>query len=471
MTNLGNYISEKQAADDNISSWEEILQAREARVERRARLMSQYSGTIICFSMNIPGAIKRFHLADLAFREGDRAICRQLERSGISLLKREVFADALGMSVCYVAEGTPREVKERMCQLEESSPIGRLYDIDVFQPDGTAISRCALGLSPRKCFLCQEDARICAGRRLHSVEELQKYTMNLLKQHTAEGFVSEFSALTTKALLYELAVTPKPGLVDRRDSGIHTDMDFFTFLDAISVLTPHFANLVRQGICFEGPPDALMRSIRFPGKKAESAMYAATGGVNTHKGAIFSLGILCAAAGYCFGKGIIPTPEQLRATCVEMCAEELKKDFLAPDLQQTRGTRQYQQYRLAGARGEAASGFASAWEYGLPAVRKAVEWGWTRNDAGLYALLHLLARVNDSNLIGRSDLETQQTIHTEIQNWLKREDVTSQQMHSFAEELCERFCRLGISPGGCADLLSVSFLFYFYGNAREEFYE
>ena len=100
-----------------------------------------------------------------------------------------------------------------------------------------------------------------------------------------------------KSLLYEVSVTPKPGLVDRDNPGAHGDMDYYSFIDSAAALAPYFsrcAALGRDSLC---EPGEVLTRLRPLGLEAEEAMKQATGGANTHKGLIFSLGILCAAAG------------------------------------------------------------------------------------------------------------------------------------------------------------------------------
>ncbi len=107
-----------------------------------------------------------------------------------------------------------------------------------------------------------------------------------------------------KALLYEVSVSPKPGLVDRFNNGSHHDMDFYSFVDSSVALIPHFKSMLRIGIeTAMETPEKTFRKLQYEGMNAESAMFNETQNVNTHKGAIFSIGIICGAIGRLKGNG------------------------------------------------------------------------------------------------------------------------------------------------------------------------
>ena len=123
----------------------------------------------------------------------------------------------------------------------------------------------------------------------------------------------------TRSLLYEVSVTPKPGLVDRLDSGAHTDMDFFTYLDSSVALTEYFRSAYLEGSTRSAlaPPD-LFTCLRKLGRQAERQMYAATSGVNTHKGSVFTLGLFCGGLGWLNGRGEQPDVPSLLRLCGQM---------------------------------------------------------------------------------------------------------------------------------------------------------
>ncbi|MDO5391814.1 MAG: citrate lyase holo-[acyl-carrier protein] synthase [Eubacteriales bacterium] len=210
----------------------------------------------------------------------------------------EEINEATGNEAYYVIQSDPLIIKKLTSDLEDESELGRLFDMDVLRPNGEKVDRAELGLSPRRCLICGGPAKECARSHTHTVEQLQERTLQILTK-AMEGFQAKKAAsLACRALLYEVCTTPKPGLVDRSNSGSHQDMDVFTFISSASALWPYFETCTRIGMATAKlpAPETFLR-LRSAGKKAEADMFSATGGVNTHKGAIFSVGILCAALG------------------------------------------------------------------------------------------------------------------------------------------------------------------------------
>ena len=285
-----------------------------------------------------------------------------------------------------------------------------------------------------------------------------------------------------KALLYEVSVTPKPGLVDRADSGCHRDMDYHTFLDSIASLPPYFEICAAEGAACAagevdgtgGGPALLLTKLRGPGLAAEKEMLRATGGVNTHKGAIFILGILAAAAGYClaqksgetdsrFTDGILTVAGRIAAPSLQdlegpMQAGTEGQGVLGERSEpETEGLRQYRTDGCTGVRGEAAQGFPSLRSCALPVLRGALAEGQTWNDAGVSAILSLILTVDDTTLLkrckGRDGLETERAyLRTLLAGYPPKEA---------AALLNERWSKAGISAGGCADLLGAAFFLLF----------
>ena len=108
--------------------------------------------------------------------------------------------------------------------------------MDVLDQEGKSVSRTSMSFPQRRCLVCGKDAKLCARSRAHSVEELQSRIAMLIDAYFRDKEADRFASCACRALLYEASVTPKPGLVDRCNSGSHTDMDFFTFSDSVSAL-------------------------------------------------------------------------------------------------------------------------------------------------------------------------------------------------------------------------------------------
>ncbi len=246
--------------------------------------------------------------------------------------------------------------------------------------------------------------------------------------------------LAEEALWQELELTPKPGLVDRLNNGAHHDMDHALFARSIIAITPWFSRFTELGSDYaDQPPGEQLRLLRPMGMACEQAMYAATGGVNTHKGGIFSLGLLCFAAGRVREVTASSLCSEVGMLCQGLVARELAGRSAAA----TAGERQFQQLGLTGARGEAESGFAT--------VRRVLpQW----NGRQLHDLLLRLMAVNpDSNLVSRGGIEglryVQGYARELLANGWDRETLLKMD-----KELIER----NLSPGGSADLLSVGWV-------------
>ncbi len=256
-------------------------------------------------------------------------------------------------------------------------------------------------------------------------------------------------------------MTPKPGLVDRADSGAHRDMDFFCFLDSAAALLPYFTLCAEEGrrAAEEGTdPERLLSCLRGPGKDAEEAMLLATGGVNTHKGAIFLLGLLTAAAGREIAQGQRDAESILR-TAGQIAVPALR-DFADPSAAGTAGMDQFLRAGCRGIRGEAADGFPSLKNCGLPVLKKALAEGKSCNDAGVEALLALILEVEDTTLIKRCGSLWAAEAEKDHLRALLREETPLQA----AAQLNTRWIEKGFSAGGCADLLGAAFFLLFMEN-------
>ena len=272
---------------------------------------------------------------------------------------------------------------------------------------------------------------------------------------TAKKMTSKhIGTLALEAMLFEVSATPKPGLVDRNNSGAHRDMCFFTFLRSAASLRSCFEEFAEAG--FNAGSDGIAPAEVFPelrqiGIRAESDMFDATEGINTHKGEIFSLGVVSASAGYLVGSGHNLTAESVLRLCGEICAGLCEHDFagVRDKADPTKGERVYIEYGIAGIRGEAESGYPCVRDYGLPALRKYIAEGFSMNDALVMALMRIMAVNQDTNIISRHDFKTLQEVMRLAENVTCIHDVYM---------LDDEFISRNISPSGSADLLAVTYL-------------
>jgi len=260
-------------------------------------------------------------------------------------------------------------------------------------------------------------------------------------------FPAQLAALADRSLRLEIETWPKPGLVSHIDNGSHTDMDADTFRRSATAIRPFFAELAQAGA-----RNAAMPALRKIGLGAERAMLTATGGVNTHRGAIFGLGLLCAAAG---ARAIGHADPDL--TLGAIVARHWGKDILAgPRLPYSHGERAGRNYGAGGARREAADGFPSLYEIGLPALREAGRLAPGDEEAQrVQACFALIAAVEDTNLLHRGGLDGLRFAQHSARDFLDQGGVGQTDWRRAAAAIHHSFVTRRLSPGGAADLLAM----------------
>ncbi len=428
-----------------------MLEARERRAMQQSRLLSEYGNTLVSFSMNIAGPVKNSPLIRRGFLLGSRRLRAGIRECGGRILFRSEISEVTGCEGLYVTDLPADRAKKLCVGIEEGTPLGRLFDMDVLTPEGRKLER----PSPRRCLICGRPAAECARSRSHTVEELQKAAGTLLREELDRTDQDAIAQRAVQSLLYEICVTPKPGLVDRAGSGSHRDMDIYTFLASASGLYPYFRACAQAGVLSSGEePSPVLAALRETGRDAERGMYAVTGGVNTHKGAIFSMGIACAAAGRLPAEDRGKPAAILReasAMCEGISRELGTAKSDAPGTP-TAGERIYAAYGIAGIRGEAEAGFPSVAGYGLPALQEGLRRGMSNDRAGCGALLAILAHTPDTNMISRGGLRAYRRISEELAALLEKDRWPEKET---LEALGREFEKEGLSPGGSADLLSL----------------
>lgn len=263
--------------------------------------------------------------------------------------------------------------------------------------------------------------------------------------------------LASMALQAELDTTPKPGLVDRNDNGAHRDMDHALMQRSIQALHPYFVRLAQLGFTDKQPCHDEIVNI---GIEAEREMFKATGGVNTHKGALFSIGLAAVAlAGEAF----------CRITQAEGCGTMAYNDVnskqiqslsnsiaslarLFPDTNGTHGSKAKANNILKGALDNAREGYTQLFKAWLPFYIDRIAEG--DNYALHKTLLRIMCDLDDTNIVYRTSMETMQEVKTEARQMLD----TSRNIVNFEAALQAMntdYIHRNISPGGSADMLSL----------------
>ncbi len=271
------------------------------------------------------------------------------------------------------------------------------------------------------------------------------------------------------ALREEVYATPKPGLVDRLDSGAHRDMDITTFLTSAQALRPYLIRFAEIGGFSRGAPPSLFGELCETGKQAEEAMLLATGGANTHKGAIFSLGLACAAAGYCLRNGVAAKGDDILLCCGEIAKEKIARDFAQMSHREplSHGEEIFSRYGAKGIRGEAETGFATVRRLSLPALEESLKSGMCWGDALIQTLLHLIANMEDTNVLYRAGPEALRFAQAYAREALDQGGMHSPSRQRLLADMNRDFIAQNISPGGCADMLALTIFVHSLQSMRQ----
>ncbi|MBV9656523.1 MAG: triphosphoribosyl-dephospho-CoA synthase MdcB [Verrucomicrobia bacterium] len=260
---------------------------------------------------------------------------------------------------------------------------------------------------------------------------------------TTEQSSESIADLAVTALSLEIATRPKPGLVSPRDPGSHADMDADTMRAGAESLRPCFASLAEAGAA-----QIEWEAMRAIGRAGEQAMLSATGGINTHRGVIFGLGLLCAAAG-------ARPAQNLGAWVRQQWGDEILGG--ASERGESHGARARRRYGAGGARAEAAAGFPHVYRVGLPAFlagrRKA---NCDENAARVQACFALIAELADTNLLHRGGAAGLRFAQRSARDFLAHGGVGQRDWQMQAEKIHRQFVARWLSPGGSADLLAMT---------------
>ena len=396
---------------------EDILRARDTRANAQRRLLRAYRLPLVSFTMNIAGPVKSSPLIELAFDAGLEALYDALGQPAAA----EVIRPATGCEALLVYD-RPAQVLKDVCMELESTEVGRLYDLDVLDAAGEKLSRQEM----RRCLVCGGPVAVCSRSRAHGLDAICAETARRL----AEFGCTTLGNLAADALREEAALSPKPGLVDARTNGAHTDMDLLLMLRSAETLRPWFCRMVRLGL--DGAAPAQLQNA---GRQAEAQMLQATGGVNTHKGALYALSLLLAA----MGRHLSGAQESIFSLAATDAAA------LAPPVG-THGSQVRRRYGRPGAREEAMDGFPS-----LQALLQA-----TRSQPPLGVLLWSMAHLSDSNLLYRGGEAGLAFAQNEAERILR---LPQRQWEAELTSLDAEMTRRNLSPGGSADLLALTLFF------------
>jgi holo-ACP synthase/triphosphoribosyl-dephospho-CoA synthase len=340
------------------------------------------------------------------------------------------------------------EIKQLCEGFEEQQLLGRFIDVDVHDENGEPVTS---GKS-KLCFYCRQKPAIeCRRENAHDILVLRDFMFsemdNYCRKDRKDKVVRKVSALAMKAVLYEISLTPKPGLVDKMSSGSHSDMNYSIFLESSASLFPWFATLVQEGFSFgERDPGKVLPVIRYTGLQMEKEMFRHTRGVNTQKGLIFLMGLSLFTCGILFEKFDAFDSGYFRETIRKICKNITKElEINQPD--KTHGKQVYDKYLISGIRGEVMEGLPTVFDRGLPEL---IKYNAISDEALLSAFLAIASENSDTNILYRSNIQVLNTF-----KMLARKAYDSHSSEDLNKLIA--YCRdENISPGGSADLLVMS---------------
>ena len=369
----------------------------------------------------------------------------------LDLFRRHI-APALGATVRFVGTEPTDQLTRRYNQLMHEA-LKDVRETDRLEKDGYAVS---------------------ASRVRKAMEEGDMNTIRQLVPPTTLPYI--IAHLATQALQAELDTTPKPGLVDKDNNGAHRDMDYALMQLSINTLHPYFVRLALLGFADTLPSHTVIRDA---GIEAEKAMLAATNSVNTHKGAIFSMGLAVVAAAYEEKKAAANKEERGKEreegylSSLQLTIKALAASF--PDTSGTHGSKAKQLSNgtttIKGALDNAREGYEKLFAEWLPFYNERRK----KHDAHALhkTLLRIMCDLDDTNVIYRTSVATAEEVKQEARALLANfeEAYAAQDKEKCAsaiEEKCasaellalkdmdRRYTARNISPGGAADMLSLT---------------
>lgn len=417
-----------------------ILDDREKRILNVRSFFSVYpEDSLIMIKANIPGLNKNFPISSYLIK-----FFLNIIKGTYQVFHLEFFESFDGPYYLCGIKGKNEKIKRHLINIENRHKLGRFVDLDFFLNGEKSLSRSDFGLPLRKCVLCENDALYCIRTEAHEVREI----LHHIEKTTVFYFADLIVDFADFAILRELKIDQKFGLVSLASSGSHSDMNYETMLKAKDSILYYFKKMVIRGYQAD-ELTTLLKSVRIDGIEAEKKMFAATGGINSYKGIIFLLGLAALSFGF-----TIKTSTRFNDvfTNIKIIAEDIYDDFeLNYD---TIGVKLYHEYGITGIRGVAKDGFEVI-KNNLDKLKI------SSSDKELRALLyHFIITTDDTVFIKRSKSYQKYLDFKEI---IKQYDPNDDADLKALNEFVEKF---NLSFGGSADLLIVSIFFI---NLREIF--
>ncbi len=460
--------------EDNIL--QRILENREQRFSLREKIANQ-GMTSVSLNFNVPGYPKNSDTLQRAFDFALKDLKRFLIAHRITLISQEEYVlDSTDCGSFFIQAiqytYTDKEVKDILESFEMTHPLGRLLDVDLFTSEKKGVS----SGKRKKCLICDKTAYECAQQNSHKLNDYQYFIDEIAEQYLLQknkrNVIQQITEKASRALLYEVAVEEKPGLICPNSNGAHTDMDFFTFLNSTASLSAYWQDMAMLGYRFSNNGKELQEAIiplRILGLEAETSMLQSTQQVNTHKGSVFLLGYACFSASYILFKYGSFNQERFRETIKILAKGLLENDFEKRKFHnQTHGEDCYRKYGkeiAGGARYEAELGFPMVFNYALQYLYRLLgdidEQKLSREqwqEILLKLLLFIMHKNNDINILYRKNDKVLEEVKKLSEKALLSMEKGSKKDLKILFDYCKK---QHVSPGGSADILALTLFIYF----------
>lgn len=437
----------------------EFLLDRDKRVAYQEHLLKENKDkTLVTIRINYPGIEKSNYITDNIVNTIYNEI---LTYYGKFIVFEDKYKNKEGIVAHFLFDLDFVNVKKEMINVEEEHILGRCLDIDVYTLKNDkviGISRSDLFKKPRRCFICDLDAKICSRAQTHTIDEIKNYFEVVYKnfkdsQKKTESLAYEVSQMALKAMISEVSTFPSFGLVSPISSGAHKDMDYYTFLNSAVAITPFLKKMFEVGYSYYSP-EYIFDAIRDIGKECEKKMFEATNNINTHKGMIFLMGISMAA----IGKALYENKEFYQIQdIIKSMVKNILDDFkeLHKKEKLTHGERLYLEYGFTGIRGQVKDGLSVLFDN---IIDNYINSDLKENDLYTQILIELMARVEDSTVVYRNDISTLRKVQSDAKELLNMGGIFTEEGRQKCHHLEDLYIKENISPGGCADLLAISIL-------------
>lgn len=437
----------------------EFLLDRDKRVDYQEDLLKENKDkTLVTIRINYPGIEKSNYITDDIVNIIYKDIVTYY---GEIITFKQKYKNKEGIVAHFLFKLDFIDVKQEMINIEEEHILGRCVDIDVYtvkNDEVIGISRSQLHKNPRKCFICDLNAKICSRSQTHTINDIKKYFEQVYKQYKdneklIDKLSYKVSQLGLKAMISEVSTYPSFGLVSPISSGSHKDMNYYTFLNSAMAITPYLKEMFMIGYSYH-LPKYIFDAIRNIGKECEKEMFKATNNINTHKGMIFLMGICMAS----IGKALYHDAEFFHIQdIIKSMVKNILDDFKDINTKKTltHGEKLYLEHRFTGIRGQVKDGLSVIFEY---IINKYNDSQLKENDLYTQILIELMSKVEDSTIVYRHDIQTLRKVQFDARELLKLGGMLTKEGKKKCYDLEKLYIKKNISPGGCADLLAISIL-------------